>query len=155
MLELIPPGLAVAGAAMAAGQDIRTREISNEISYSLLVLGILFAALSGSLGSALFALALMVPFVLVLGLLGGMGAGDAKLLLGLAPCLGMPVTLLFMTLVVLIGALAAMSWLAWRAVAGGMMARQGEALMDQRLPFAPAILGALLASLAAAALGVF
>ena len=132
MLETIAFVVVVSGVAIAGFYDLRTREIPNEITYGLFVLGVLFAALTSQLGYALLALVLMIPFVALLGFLGGMGAGDAKLLLAISLFLGVANTLYLMPVLVLVGALCALLYLSARAVSG-------SAATWKPLPFAPAI----------------
>ena len=95
--------------ALACGFDIRTRHIPNALTLGGAALAVLYAAATGGAGGVLAAtlgwstgFALFLPFFL----LGGMGAGDVKLI----ACLG-----------AWLGPGAAM-WLAlYAAMAGGVM----------------------------------
>jgi prepilin peptidase CpaA len=95
--------------ALACGFDIRTRHIPNALTFGGAACAVLYAAATGGAGGALTAtlgwgtgFALFLPFFL----LGGLGAGDVKLI----ACLG-----------AWLGPDAAM-WLAlYAAMAGGVM----------------------------------
>lgn len=143
----------VVGAVLASGYDIRTREIPNEISYSLVTLGVLFAALSGQLVSAGLAFSLMIPFVGLLGILGGMGAGDAKLLLAVSVFLGLGQTAYLIPVLLVAGSGFAVLYVVLHLVRRRFASSAGtstpEATFEQsistaRLPFAPAILAAVI-----------
>ena len=84
-------GAVLVVAALAVGFDVRTRRIPNLLTFGAAVLAVLFAVanngLSGmttALGAWLLGAALFFPFFA----LGGMGAGDVKLLAALAAWLG-------------------------------------------------------------------
>ena len=79
----------------AAVTDIRTFKIYHAVTVPLLLSGILFRVLLGgwaglgdSLAGAFFGFASLLVFYV----LGGMGAGDVKLMAGVGAWLGMPLT---------------------------------------------------------------
>lgn len=86
----LPWIVSLSAASIAAGFDVRTRRIPNALSLPLLALGLTYSAtlaphgiLGGLAGMAIAG----GPFVL-LWLLGGGGAGDAKMMLAIGSWLG-------------------------------------------------------------------
>ena len=92
----IPVLVASVGALIAAVTDVRTLKVYNLLTVPLMVSGVAYhAVVNGgdgviqSLCGILFGVGiLLVPF-----LMGGMGAGDVKLLAAVGAWLGMPLTL--------------------------------------------------------------
>ena len=89
--ENIPIWAVLVVAALAVGFDVRTRRIPNLLTFGAAVLAVLFAVANNGLSGMTTALlawvlgaALFFPFFA----LGGMGAGDVKLLAALAAWLG-------------------------------------------------------------------
>ncbi len=93
LLDLIPWLVVILGGLTAAVTDIRERKVYNVVTYPLFLSGLIFhAAVSGgwgfaaSLGGALFGfLILLAPCFL-----GGIGAGDVKLLAAIGAWLCLP-----------------------------------------------------------------
>ena len=90
-LEHIRMGVVLVLAIVAVAFDVRTRRIPNVLTFGAAIVAMLFAILSGGLSATLTAalawtlgVALFLPFFA----LGGMGAGDVKLLAALAAWLG-------------------------------------------------------------------
>ena len=92
----IPVFVASAGALVAAVTDVRTFKVYNVLTIPLMVSGLAYHGIVDggngviqSMCGILFGVAiLLVPF-----LMGGMGAGDVKLLAAVGAWLGMPLTL--------------------------------------------------------------
>ena len=84
-------GLAVAIAVVAAAWDLRTRKIPNVLTFGTALAAVLLHGLTGGLSGAGMALAgWVVGLALFLPMfaLGGMGAGDVKLLAAVGACVG-------------------------------------------------------------------
>jgi len=76
---------------IASVTDIRSHRISNRLTYSTMVFGLIFYSITSglagflhSVGGLFFGLALLIVFYL----LGGMGAGDVKLMAAVGSLLG-------------------------------------------------------------------
>jgi prepilin peptidase CpaA len=99
-LEHIRIGAVLVVAIVAVAFDVRTRRIPNLLTFGAAILAMLFAILSGGLPAtltAVFAWMLGVALFLPFFALGGMGAGDVKLLAALAAWLG-PVDAVYMAI---------------------------------------------------------
>ncbi|HEX8202285.1 MAG TPA: A24 family peptidase [Isosphaeraceae bacterium] len=81
-------------ALIAAITDIRSFRVSNFLTLPLLVSGLVYQAGFGPLGLVESLMGALSSFALFLAfyLLGGMGAGDVKLMAGVGAWLGMPKT---------------------------------------------------------------
>lgn len=94
ILEWIPFAVVGASVSAAALSDLRALRISNRLTCSLLVLGIVFHSLAGTgwiwpLLGAVVGFGLLIPLYAA----GGMGAGDVKLMAGIGAWLGPAVTI--------------------------------------------------------------
>ena len=92
----IPVLVASLGALIAAVTDVRTLKVYNILTVPLLVTGVAYHAyFNGSEGvvQSLFGILFGVAILLVPFLMGGIGAGDVKLLAAVGAWLGMPLTL--------------------------------------------------------------
>jgi prepilin peptidase CpaA len=99
-LEQLRIGAVLALAIVAVAFDVRTRRIPNLLTFGSAILALLVAMVSGGLTAtmtAVFAWMLGVALFLPVFALGGMGAGDVKLLAALAAWLG-PVDAVYMTI---------------------------------------------------------
>lgn len=102
--SLIVPATATVLALTAAWIDVRTRRIPNWLTLTAVVLGLgMHAVLSGPGDAAKALLAALIAGVVffLFHVAGGMGAGDVKLIAGMAACYGlssMPYLLLFTSL---------------------------------------------------------
>ena len=85
--------LACVVAAIAGYQDLKTRTISNALTYSALALGCAIALATGTLGSALGGAAIAGGSGLLLYLCRAMGGGDVKLLAAVGSLLGYSLSL--------------------------------------------------------------
>jgi prepilin peptidase CpaA len=99
-LEHLRIGAVLVVAIVAVGFDVRTRRIPNLLTFGAAILALLVALVSGGLtaiATAVFAWMLGVALFLPFFALGGMGAGDVKLLAALAAWLG-PVDAVYMAI---------------------------------------------------------
>ncbi len=135
--------------ALATAEDLWRRQISNKITVGALALGLgaqsVLYGLKG-LGNSLLGTFLGFIVFLVFFLLGGMGAGDVKLMAGFGAVLGAGQTLQAAFLTAIVGGLFAALYLLVRKLrkqpkntAGGVEA----------IPYAPAITLGVLLSFAA------
>jgi prepilin peptidase CpaA len=94
-LQLVPAVVLLAAAMVAAATDVWKYKIHNALTLPLLLTGLIFHAVSGgaqafsaSLLGALFGFTILLVFYIM----GGMGAGDVKLMAAVGAWLGMPLT---------------------------------------------------------------
>lgn len=115
--------VALTAALIAAVTDLWKYRIHNKLTWPLLVSGLIFHSVasggSGSAAALVGACVGMLPFLLLY-LLGGMGAGDVKLMAGLGAWLG-PALVLQVVLI---------SWLAAGVYSLGILG--GSALLSER-----------------------
>ena len=92
LLVVVPWLVVLAASLVAVVLDLRSRRIPNRLTLPLLVAGLVWAGVTAGVTGLLLALLAAVlvslPFVLMW-LLGGAGAGDAKLLAAVAAWLGL------------------------------------------------------------------
>jgi Flp pilus assembly protein protease CpaA len=85
-------GVVIAASLIAAGCDIRTRRITNSLTFPLLVTGLIWAVWVGGLASLAEAagacILLALPYILLFIFAQG-GAGDAKLMAAIGAWLGL------------------------------------------------------------------
>jgi prepilin peptidase CpaA len=135
-IELMRWGAVIAAAVVAAGFDLRWRKIPNALTGPVFLAGVLFSIWAGGFagagGSILGALAMGLPFVL-LWLVHGSGAGDAKLMLALGAWLCVPNALYALAGVAIAGGVVSLV----AAVAGNRLraALAGTAGLLVHLPF--------------------
>ena len=130
---------------LATVEDLRRRSISNKTSLGAFALGLgAQTALFGLKGAGDSLAGSFIGFVvfLVFFLLGGMGAGDIKLMAGFGAVLGTGQILRAAFLTAIVGALFAMLYLLVRKIRGQSKEAAAE---PEAIPYAPAIsLGVLL-----------
>jgi prepilin peptidase CpaA len=128
LLNLDPPPLAAIAAllALAAGWDLATARIPNWLTLGAAAAALAWHAAAGG-GAGLLASAagwgLGVGLLLLPWLLGGMGAGDAKLMGAVGACLGLKGCFVAFLGTALVGAAAAVALLAWRGLLGPSLGR--------------------------------
>ncbi len=108
-------------------------KVPNKITYPLIVAGWIYSfAVGGFVGLGLSLLATFVGFACLffLHLIGGMGAGDVKLLAGIAAFVGVTHTLWIFAATTIIGGIIALCQIAWT---GQWMKHftQGQAILDE------------------------
>ena len=94
-MEPIPVVIVALAALLAAGCDVRSFRVPNWITFPLAISGVVYHTVTGafsglqlSLLGALFGLSILFLFYIM----GAMGAGDVKLMMGVGAWLGMPNT---------------------------------------------------------------
>lgn len=135
--------------ALATGEDLYRRRISNKTSAGALALGLgAQTALHGlrGLGDSLAGTCVGFVVFLVFFLLGGMGGGDIKLMAGFGAIVGVGQILQAALLAAMVGALFAMLYLLVRKIRGQSKNRAAAA---EAIPYAPAITLGVLLSFAA------
>ncbi len=88
----LPLVVVLVAALVAAVGDLRSFRISNWLTLPLLGSGLLYHATTGGLLDSVLGALLGFVILLVLCLMGGVGAGDVKLLAGIGAWLGLPLT---------------------------------------------------------------
>jgi len=91
-------------------------KVPNKITYPLIIAGWLYSfAVGGFVGLGMSRLATFIGFACLffLHLIGGMGAGDVKLLAGIAAFVGVEHTLWIFAATTIIGAIMAIAQIAW------------------------------------------
>lgn len=102
------------GLSMAALRDLKTQKIPNLITYPMMLFGLVFHGVSNGLvglGFSAGGLIVGTGFFLIPYLLGGMGAGDAKLMGGAGAILGSTGVIVAAVFSVLIGLVYAIALL--------------------------------------------
>jgi len=141
--------IAILIGVLATAEDLWRRQISNKTTLGAFTLGLAAqTALYGlkGAGNALAGTVLGFLVFLVFFLLGGMGAGDIKLMAGFGAVLGAGQTLQAALLTAIVGALFAVLYLLVRKVKGKSKVDAAEA---EAIPYAPAITLGVLLSFAA------
>lgn len=127
-------GVAICSSLVAAHTDIRSRRIPNWLTGSVLLGGLAWsgyqAGFPGLADAAAACLVLMFPFVLLFLLAGG-GAGDAKLMGALGAWLGLVNGLALLVAVIFAGLAVALTV----AVAGGNLAKTLRNVWDIMIVF--------------------
>lgn len=88
----VPIAIALTASLIAAVTDLWKFKVYNMLTLPLLAAGIVYHALQASLGSSLLGVLFGFFALIALHLVGGMGAGDVKLMAALGAWLGMPLT---------------------------------------------------------------
>jgi prepilin peptidase CpaA len=88
----IPLMVVLVAALVAAATDIWRFKVYNVLTLPLLVSGLLYHGYHGALSSSVTGVMFGFAALFVLYILGGMGAGDVKLMAGIGAWLGMPLT---------------------------------------------------------------
>jgi prepilin peptidase CpaA len=127
-------GIAICSSLVAAHTDIRSRRIPNWLTLPLLLGGLAWsgywAGFTGLADAGAACLALMVPFVLLFLLAGG-GAGDAKLMGALGAWLGLVNGLALLAAVIFAGLAVALTV----SLAGGNLAKTLRNVWDIMIVF--------------------
>jgi prepilin peptidase CpaA len=88
----VPIAIALTAALIAAITDVWKFKVYNALTLPLLGTGILYHAVYGNLGDSLLGVLFGFGALVALHVIGGMGAGDVKLMAALGAWLGMPLT---------------------------------------------------------------
>ncbi len=132
--------IAVIVGLAATGEDLWRRSVSNWISVSALVAGIVWQLSQGGwagLWTALAGALIGFSVFLVFYLFGGMGGGDVKLMAGFGALLGAGRLLEAALWTAAIGGLLAMAVLMWHTLRQRM--GRGSTKRLEAIPYAPAI----------------
>lgn len=142
-------GIAILIGALATAEDLWRRQISNPITVGAFALGLgthtMLFGLRGA-GNSLAGTAIGFFVFLVFFLLGGMGAGDVKLMAGFGAVLGAGQTVQAAFLTAIMGGLFAMTYLLVRKLRKQPKISAPE---PEAIPYAPAITAGVLLSFAA------
>jgi len=130
---------------LATAEDLHRRQISNKTTAAAFALGLgAQSALHGIRGAGDALVGTFLGFVVffIFFLLGGMGAGDIKLMAGFGAVLGAAQILTAAYLTAIVGAVFALFYLLARKLGGKL---RNDAAEPEVIPYAPAIsLGVLL-----------
>ncbi len=88
----VPVIVVLVAALVAAATDIWKFKVYNVLTLPLLVSGLLYHAFRAELADSLLGVLFGFAALIVLYIIGGMGAGDVKLMAGVGAWLGMPLT---------------------------------------------------------------
>ena len=88
----VPVIVVLVAALVAAATDIWKFKVYNALTLPLLVSGLLYHAFRAELADSLLGVLFGFAALIVLYIIGGMGAGDVKLMAGVGAWLGMPLT---------------------------------------------------------------
>lgn len=88
----VPVIVVLVAALVAAATDIWKFKVYNVLTLPLLVSGLLYHAFRGELADSLLGVLFGFAALIVLYIIGGMGAGDVKLMAAVGAWLGMPLT---------------------------------------------------------------
>lgn len=138
----MPAIFAVALGIAASATDLRDRTVPNWLTYSAVLLGLVWHSVTAGLRGVGFSLAgAAVGFaaLLMFFLLGGMGGGDVKLLAAFGALIGPGLTFQALVWIAIFGGLGAAGsvfWHAWRS-----RKRQAGKARGDFIPYAPAIVG--------------
>jgi prepilin peptidase CpaA len=90
--QSVPIAIALIAALIAAITDVWKFKVYNALTLPLLASGILYHGLRADLGNSLLGIVFGFGALIALYVIGGMGAGDVKLMAALGAWLGMPLT---------------------------------------------------------------
>jgi len=102
---------------LAAWIDGKEFKVPNRITFPMVVSGLIYSTCAGGwggLGAGLLGMSMGLVCLLPLYAVGGMGAGDVKLMAGMGAWLGWRITLQAFIVSVVVGALMAIVMVVWR-----------------------------------------
>ena len=88
----LPVIVVLTAALIAAVTDVWKFKVYNALTLPLMVSGLIYHGLRGDLGGSLLGILFGFAALIVLYIIGGMGAGDVKLMAAVGAWLGMPLT---------------------------------------------------------------
>jgi prepilin peptidase CpaA len=110
MFQILIKTLLIVVAIASIGYDLRTHRIPNFITFTAMVLGLVLYAVVGGMSGFLDAfggLGIGLGVFLIVYIMGGMGAGDVKLMGGMGSLLGVEKTIFALLSTALIGGILA------------------------------------------------